>query len=64
MSNLANKLDDYFTYADYLSWDDDERYEIIDGVAYMMASPTERHQAMVLPGLTVDLDAVRANVTS
>ena len=46
MSNLAYKLDDCFTYADYLSWDDDERYEIIDGVAYAMASPTERHQAI------------------
>ena len=46
MSNLAYKLEDCFTYADYLSWDDDERFEIIDGVAYMMASPTERHQAI------------------
>ena len=44
MSNLAYKLDEEFTYADYLHWDDDERYEIIDGIAYMMASPTAPHQ--------------------
>ena len=44
MSNLAYKLDDSFTYADYLSWDDGERYEIIDGVVYAMASPIAVHQ--------------------
>ncbi len=24
-----------YTYADYLTWPEDERWEIIDGVAYM-----------------------------
>ena len=34
-----------FTYADYLTWPDDERWEIIDGVAYNMSpSPTVSHQ--------------------
>lgn len=38
-----------FTYADYLTWPDDERWEIIDGVAYNMApSPTITHQEMML----------------
>jgi Uma2 family endonuclease len=32
------------TYADYLEWDTDKRYEIIDGGAYMMASPSVDHQ--------------------
>ena len=46
MSNLAYELEDFYTYADYLSWDTDERFEIIDGIAYAMASPTARHQAI------------------
>ena len=44
MSNLAYELNDFYTYADYLSWDTGTRYEIIDGVAYAMASPTAHHQ--------------------
>ena len=46
MSNLAYELDDIFTYRDYLSWDSDIRYEIIDGVAYAMVAPTARHQGI------------------
>ena len=37
-----------FTYKDYLTWDDNIRVEILDGIVYMMASPTEWHQSMVL----------------
>lgn len=34
-----------FTYADYLTWPDDERWEIIYGVAYSMSpSPLVEHQ--------------------
>jgi Uma2 family endonuclease len=33
-----------YTYADYLKWDDGKRYELIDGIAYMMAAPTPNHQ--------------------
>ncbi|HIJ80510.1 MAG TPA: Uma2 family endonuclease [Desulfuromonadales bacterium] len=34
-----------FTYADYLTWPDDERWEIIDGVAYAMSpAPGSLHQ--------------------
>lgn len=33
------------TYGDYRQWDDDTRYELIDGVAYAMApAPTRLHQ--------------------
>ena len=36
------------TYADYLTWPDDVRYELIDGVAYLMApAPTLDHQDVV-----------------
>ncbi|MDR1900515.1 MAG: Uma2 family endonuclease [Treponema sp.] len=33
-----------YTYADYLAWDEGERYEIVDGEAYMMAPPSRMHQ--------------------
>ena len=34
-----------FSYTDYLSWNDQERWEIIDGVAYDMSpAPTIKHQ--------------------
>ncbi|RKX73785.1 MAG: hypothetical protein DRP87_18245, partial [Spirochaetes bacterium] len=34
-----------YTYADYLSWPDDERWELIDGVAYNMSpAPGRQHQ--------------------
>jgi len=35
----------HHTYADYRAWPEDRRYELIDGVAYMMApAPTVAHQ--------------------
>ncbi|MDR0403102.1 MAG: Uma2 family endonuclease [Treponema sp.] len=39
-----------YSYADYLEWEEGERYEIIDGEAYMMATPSRIHQeiSMVL----------------
>ena len=33
-----------YTYEDYLTWDGPERWELIDGLPYMMASPTPEHQ--------------------
>lgn len=33
-----------YTYADYEKIDDDKRYEVIDGVIYLMASPSAAHQ--------------------
>ena len=34
-----------FTYADYLTWPDGERWELIDGEAYMMSpAPSRKHQ--------------------
>jgi Uma2 family endonuclease len=34
-----------FTYADYLTWDDGERWELIEGVPYNMSpAPSTRHQ--------------------
>ncbi len=39
------KTDHKFTYKDYSSWPEDERWELIDGIAYdMCAAPTSKHQ--------------------
>ena len=35
-----------YTYADYLTWPEGERWEIIDGVAYMQAAPSWQHQSI------------------
>jgi len=39
---------DGFTYKDYLAWDDGIRVELLDGLVYMMAGASERHQDRVL----------------
>lgn len=36
-----------YTFADYLTWDDNPRYELIDGVPFLMSSPTWQHQAIL-----------------
>ena len=39
------KEQERFTYSDYLTWPDDERWELIDGVAYSMSpAPSPMHQ--------------------
>lgn len=35
-----------YTYADYLTWPENERWEIIDGAPYMQAAPSWQHQAI------------------
>jgi len=40
----AENRDEWFSYEDYLSWDDDQRWELIDGKAYLMAAPSPAHQ--------------------
>ena len=40
----ARKLEERYTYADYCSWPEDERWELIDGIAYALATPTWAHQ--------------------
>ncbi|MBI4754279.1 MAG: Uma2 family endonuclease [Betaproteobacteria bacterium] len=45
---LAQRDERRHTYAEYLTWPEDQRYELIDGVAYMMApAPTIDHQTLV-----------------
>jgi len=48
-SVVGEVLVDYnkrYTYADYLTWDDDTRWELIDGVPYMMSAPSRVHQEL------------------
>lgn len=35
------------TYADYLTWSDVPRYEIIEGIPYLLAAPSRQHQRIV-----------------
>ena len=44
----AARFDGYYTYADYCTWPDGERWEIINGVAYAMAGPSQDHQSLLL----------------
>ena len=53
MDNVARKIE-YYTYTDYLTWDDDEvRVELIDGIVYDMAAPSVNHQ-IVLREISID----------
>ena len=48
MGEPARVLNEHYTYADYKTWPDDERWEIIEGVAYAMSpSPSWRHQGLI-----------------
>jgi Uma2 family endonuclease len=48
MSETARQYAARYTWTDYQSWDDNQRWEIIDGEAYLMSpSPTSRHQQIV-----------------
>ncbi|GAB1483950.1 hypothetical protein MASR2M78_27670 [Treponema sp.] len=53
----VKKSENPFTYRDYVSWPDDERWELIDGVAYdMCAAPSRYHQ-----GISMALSRVFSN---
>jgi Uma2 family endonuclease len=45
---MADALEkqDHYTFADYMSWDENVRAEIIDGEVYMMAPPNRFHQGI------------------
>jgi Uma2 family endonuclease len=57
MGPLGENLKDRYTYGDYLTWIDGERWELIDGAPYNMTpAPNRRHQQ-----ITVDLTRQFAN---
>jgi Uma2 family endonuclease len=46
---LTLKTDKKYTYKNYLEWSDDERWELIEGIAYNMTpAPSLRHQTIVM----------------
>jgi len=48
MGFAVRKKEERFIYGDYLTWSDNERWELIDGVAYDMSpAPSRRHQKIV-----------------
>jgi len=46
--NLAEDRTKLYTYADYLTWDDGQRWELIHGRAYLMDAPSTEHQEISL----------------
>jgi len=46
--SLAEDRSKLYTYADYLTWDDGQRWELIHGRAYLMAAPGTEHQEISL----------------
>lgn len=50
MAQQLNSPRRAYTYADYLTWPEDERWEIIDGEAFdMTPAPGLDHQEMIYP---------------
>ena len=48
MADPVRKMDRHYTYRDYKAWPDDERWELIDGVAWNMSpAPTTGHQRIL-----------------
>ena len=44
---VARQMNTHYTYTDYCTWGDDERWELIDGVPYAMApAPSVGHQSV------------------
>ncbi len=46
--NAQRDTHDELSYADYLNWPNDERFEIIDGVSYAMNAPLRIHQEILV----------------
>ncbi|MDI9258725.1 MULTISPECIES: Uma2 family endonuclease [Alicyclobacillus] len=48
MSKPERTSDVRYTYREYVEWDGPERWELIEGVPYLLASPSPLHQQIVL----------------
>jgi len=42
----ARKDDLHYTYSDYIKWEDDKRWELINGVPFLMSAPSRQHQSI------------------
>lgn len=53
MGSTAEKIEKRFTYAEYCTWDDNQRWELIDGIPYHMTpAPAIKHQSILTKLLT------------
>ena len=43
----SDKLGQGYTFKDYYNWDDDKRWELIDGIPHAMAAPSNNHQRVL-----------------
>ncbi|MDR2181889.1 MAG: Uma2 family endonuclease [Treponema sp.] len=64
MSDAARAIpgkEQHFTYADYRAWelDEGERFELINGTAYVMTGPNDFHQAICVELIAQIADYVR-----
>ena len=49
MGPTAEKIEKRYTYAEYCTWDDNQRWELIDGVPYNMTpAPSTKHQSILV----------------
>lgn len=48
MDNAISKENRTYTYEDLVKFEDENRYEIIDGELYLMSSPVSKHQVILL----------------
>ena len=48
MADPVRLNDRHYTYGEYRHWPEDDRWELIEGVAYAMSSPTSFHQAILV----------------
>ncbi|GHV50994.1 hypothetical protein FACS1894216_04180 [Synergistales bacterium] len=51
MDSAARKLDERYTYGDYKTWDDDTRWELIDGEAFCMSPGASNYHQLLLGAL-------------
>jgi Uma2 family endonuclease len=59
---MVRKTERKFTYTDYITWPDEERWELIDGQAYNMTpAPTFKHQKIVFNFASLLRDALKGN---
>jgi Uma2 family endonuclease len=63
MGSTAEKIEKRFTYAEYCKWDDEQRWELIEGIPYNMTpAPATKHQS-ILTKLVSRIDAFLAGKT-
>jgi len=47
MADAMRAIGENWTYGDYRKWPDDERWELIEGEAYLMGAPSVSHQRLL-----------------